>query len=87
MDAVTAVPVLPVVFDGRKTECPALMVACRCFIAEQAVGSLIHIVTCAPTSVQNITAYCEGMGYAVVRQASMGDEFHFMIEKAQSSDR
>lgn len=67
-------------FDGRGIECPDLMVAIRSFINRQTAGAMVHVVTVASTSVNNLMHYCSILDHEICAQNQLGSEFHFMIK-------
>ena len=73
-------------FDGRKIECPELITAARVFISRAPAGSLLHLITCAPTSVANIRHYCDAMGHALEAQEQAGVEYHFIVRRSQVAE-
>ena len=72
-------------FDGRKIECPELITAARVFISRAPAGSLLHLMTCAPTSVANIRHYCLATGHTIEAHEDQGGEHHFIVRCAQAS--
>ena len=73
-------------FDGRKVECPELITAARVFISRAPAGALLHLITCAPTSVANIRHYCDSMGHALEAQEQAGAEYHFIVRRSQVAE-
>ena len=68
--------------DARGLNCPLPVLRTKKTLKDLEPGDLLKLLATDPGSVLDMEAFCRQTGHRLLESQSVGEEFHFLIQKS-----